>query len=104
MTQDNRNYELESAARAVRNDQPTTEEVREASGRIFQNLQGVAASAQQLEPIRGCEDVTRLLPAFAARQLSPERALLVQSHLHECANCRAVYVADYRTSAGVVGE
>lgn len=96
MTQENRNHDLESATRAVRNDQPTEEQLREASGRIWQNLQGVAASGQQLEPIRGCEDVTRLLSAFAAHQLSPERTLLVQSHLHECANCRAR--AEHRTS------
>lgn len=95
MTQDNRNHDLESAARVVRDDQPSAEQVREAGGRIWQSLQGTAAAAQQLEPIRGCEDVTRLLPAFAARQLSPARSLLIQSHLHECANCRAR--AEHRT-------
>ena len=95
MTQDNRNHDLESAARAVRNDQPSGDQLREAGGRIWQKLQGAAETAQQLQPIRGCEDIVRLLPAFAAHQLSPERALLVQSHLHECANCRAR--AEHRT-------
>jgi hypothetical protein len=88
MTQENRNHDLESAARAVRSDQPSIDEVHEAGARIWQSLQG-AAGAQEMEPIRGCEDVTRLLPAFGAKQLSPERMLLVRSHLHECANCRA---------------
>ena len=95
MTQDKRNHDLESAVYAVRNDEPTADQLREASGRVWQNLQGAAATAQELEPIRGCEDITRLLPAFAAHQLSPERALLVQSHLYECANCRAR--AEHRT-------
>ncbi len=89
MTQYNGKDDLERAARAVRNDEPLTGQVREAGARIWQNLQGFDASAQQTEPIRGCEDISRLLPAFAAHQLSPERMLLVETHLHECPNCRA---------------
>jgi hypothetical protein len=90
---DPRNYSdseknsFDSAVNAMRNDEPSAEELRGASGRVWQKLQGSAASPE-LELIRGCEDIVRLLPGFHAGELSPQRSLLVETHLRECVACR----------------
>ncbi len=87
-SKDSRNHpDLDSAVNAMRNDEPSAEELRTAGGRVWQKFQSTAAEAQP-ELIRGCEDIVRLLPAFHAGELSPQRALLVQTHLRECATCR----------------
>ena len=94
MTQNNndnvsRNHspDLESAVNAMRNDEPSAAEVQTAGGRIFQKLQA-SASETLPEAIRGCDDVMSLLPAYRAAELSPERALLVETHLRDCVTCR----------------
>src|SRR3954470_1365890 len=88
MTQDNRNHpDLDSAVNAMRNDEPSPEQIRGASARIFHNLQAETPAAQP-ELIQGCEDIVRLLPAYNAGELSGKRALLVAAHLHDCVSCR----------------
>ena len=87
-SKDNRNHpDLDSAVNAMHNDEPSAEELRGAGTRLWQKLQASAAEAGP-EIIRGCEDIVRLLPAFRAGGLSRERALLVETHLRECATCR----------------
>ena len=88
MTQNKNNHELEDAIRAVRQDEPTSEEIRTAAGHIMQKLEGSSAS-QQLDMIRGCEDVQRLLPAFNAGELAAGRAMVVEAHLRDCVSCRS---------------
>ena len=86
--QDNRNHpDLDAAVNAMRNDEPSAEEVRAAGSRVWQKFQATAAEAQP-ELIRGCEDIVRLLPALHAGELTSQRALLVETHLRECATCR----------------
>jgi FecR protein/Putative zinc-finger len=92
MTQDDssnpkKSPDLDSAVHAMRNDEPAAEELRQAGGRVWQKFQATAG-APAPELIHGCEDIVRLLPAFRAGELSPERALLVETHLRECATCR----------------
>lgn len=88
MTQNNSNHEFEDAVRAMKNDQPTDEQVRDAAGRLWTKVEGAAAAELQPEMIRGCDDIVRLLPRYSAGQLAPERAMLVKAHLRECAECR----------------
>ena len=88
MTQDNRNHpDLDSAINAMRNDEPSAENIRGASARIFHKLQTTAAETQP-ELIKGCDDIVRLLPPYHAGELSSQRALLVETHLRDCVNCR----------------
>jgi ferric-dicitrate binding protein FerR (iron transport regulator) len=86
MTQ--RNEDIESAIQAMKNDQPTKDEVQKASARVWQKL--AAASEPELQPvmIHGCEDVVKLLPAYSTGKLSAERRLVVKNHLRECVSCR----------------
>jgi FecR protein/Putative zinc-finger len=85
---DNRNNpDLDSAIHAMRNDEPSAEELRGAGGRVWQKLQATAAEAQP-QVIQGCDDILRLLPAFNAGELTVERKLLVETHLRECVTCR----------------
>jgi hypothetical protein len=91
MTQDksNRNPELQDAIEAVRRDEPDQQEFRAAAERVHQRVQVAGEKeAAAIEQIRGCEDIQKMLPAYAAGTLPAARALLVKAHLHECATCR----------------
>lgn len=88
MTKDNRNHpDIDSAVEAMRNTEPNAEQLRVASTRIFHCLQSTTAEAQP-ELIHGCDDIVRLLPLYNSGELSPQRTLLVETHLRDCVNCR----------------
>jgi len=84
MTHKNEN-DFERALHALRDDEPSAQELRQAGSRVWQRLQG---AKQQPELIQGCDDVRRLLPAYSAGELAPERELLIAAHLRECLTCR----------------
>ena len=81
---------LDHALTAMRAEQPDNETMNAAGARVWQRVSQVAsfASTAQVESIRGCEDVRTLLPQYSSGQLTSARALLVESHLHECVACR----------------
>ncbi|HZU29711.1 MAG TPA: FecR domain-containing protein [Candidatus Angelobacter sp.] len=80
---------LDKAVTAMRSDLPESETIHAAGERVWQRLSLEAtAAAEQVESIRGCGDVKSLLAQYRAGQLTPARALLVESHLLECAECR----------------
>ncbi|HEV7674261.1 MAG TPA: zf-HC2 domain-containing protein, partial [Candidatus Angelobacter sp.] len=81
---------LDQALNAMRAQQPDQETMNAAGERVWQRVSQVAsfASNAQVESIRGCDDVRSLLPQYRSGQLAPARALLVESHLHECVACR----------------
>jgi hypothetical protein len=81
---------LDEAIQAMRRDDPQESVAQAASERVWSKISGASAEADAVR-ISGCEDVRALIPAFRAQSLSRERALLVEDHLHECANCRRVY-------------
>jgi hypothetical protein len=85
----NRTFDLDSAVETMRNDIPAQKHVQEAGARVWSRLQSVDI-ATDVEQIRGCADVRRLLPGFLAGQLSASRSLLVDDHLRECHDCREV--------------
>jgi hypothetical protein len=88
MTQNDSNHEFDRAVRAMRDDQPNPEQVRDAASRLWKQLDGAEATQLQSGMIRGCEDIVQLLPAYHAGQLSSDRAALVKAHLSECCDCR----------------
>jgi ferric-dicitrate binding protein FerR (iron transport regulator) len=81
---------LDSALTAMCAEQPDHETMNAAGARVWQRVSQEAAfpSTAQVVSIRGCEDVRTLLPQYRSGQLAPARALLVESHLHECVACR----------------
>ncbi len=80
---------LDRALTAMRSELPDSETMSASGERAWQHLSQEASSAvAQVESIRGCEDVKKLLLQYRGGQLTPARALLVESHLHECAACR----------------
>ena len=80
---------LEQALASVRAEQPDSETMNAAGERVWQRIsQELAAPARQIETIRSCEDIRELLAQYRAGQLSAARALLVESHLHDCVACR----------------
>jgi hypothetical protein len=81
---------LEHALNAMRAEQPDQETMNAAGERVWQRVSQEAAfpSTAQVVSIRGCEDVRSLLPQYRNGTLAPARALLVESHLHECVSCR----------------
>ncbi|MGZ4897538.1 MAG: FecR domain-containing protein [Candidatus Angelobacter sp.] len=82
--------QLDNALTAMRAEQPDNETMNAAGDRVWQRVSQEAsfASPAQIVSIRGCEDVRTLLPQYRSGQLAPARALLVESHLHECVACR----------------
>src|SRR5690242_1627296 len=81
---------LDHALTAMRAEQPDHETMNAAGVRVWQRVSQAAAfpSTAQVVSIRGCDDVRALLPQYRAGQLASARALLVESHLHECPACR----------------
>jgi hypothetical protein len=79
---------LNHALTSVRSDMPDHETMSAAGNRVWQHLSEEAASAPQVESIRGCADVKKLLSQYNEGKLTSARALLVESHLHECSACR----------------
>lgn len=81
---------LEQATAALRGEQPGSAAMNTASERVWQRLsQEVPARAgAQVESIRGCEDVRKLLVQYRGGTLPSARALLVEAHLHDCVGCR----------------
>ncbi len=89
MTHDDRKPDLNEAIAAVRADAPGEKDVQDAGSRIWARMQASEAEAISAPaPIRGCEDVRTLLPAYVLGKLPAARALLVRDHLHECVDCR----------------
>ena len=82
--------QLDHALTAMRAEQPDHETMNAAGERVWQRVSQEAAfpSTVQVVSIRGCEDVRALLPQYRTGQLASARALLVESHLHECVACR----------------
>jgi hypothetical protein len=81
---------LEQATAALRADHPDSATMSTASERVWQRLSQEAAqvASVHVESISGCEDVRNLLAQYRGGELSPARALLVESHLHDCVGCR----------------
>ena len=82
--------QLDHALNAMRAEQPDHETMNAAGERVWQRVSQEAdfPSTAQVVSIRGCEDVRALLPQYRNGTLAPARALLVESHLHECVSCR----------------
>ncbi len=80
---------LNQALASVRSELPESAAMNAAGDRVWQQLSQEAATAPQVESIHGCEDVRRLLVQYRGGQLAPARALLVESHLLECVDCRS---------------
>jgi hypothetical protein len=80
---------LDHALTVMRAEQPDQETMNAAGERVWQRVnQEASFAAGQVESIRCCEDIRTLLPQYRTGQLTPARALLVESHLHECVACR----------------
>ncbi len=79
---------LDQSLAALRAEMPDQETIHAAGSRVWQRLSEEATALPQVESIRGCVDVRNLLIQYRAGQLAPARALLVESHLHECVACR----------------
>ncbi len=88
MSETMRNEELvERATAAIRQDAEGLDAMRvdAALGRVRERL-GVAPEIHGA--VLGCADIQRLLPAFLAGTLTPDRELLVADHSRSCIACR----------------
>jgi hypothetical protein len=83
---------LDQAISELGREQPDTKTLSQSVERVWQRLQtgeGQEVASSALEPIRGCDDIRSLVPAFHQRELPPARALIVEDHLRECVSCRS---------------
>src|ERR1700730_12762388 len=96
---------LDQAISELRAEQPDAKALSASAERVWQKVQvglGDEATANALQPIRGCADIRALLPAFHQQELAPARALIVEDHLRECVSCRSYAhgrAVDGKTSA-----
>lgn len=79
---------LDEAVAAVRDDLPPAAEAEAAASRALARIAQELAIQGTVETIRGCADVRALLPALRQGTLPPQRTLVVEDHLRECAGCR----------------
>jgi hypothetical protein len=87
-----KNEYLDRAISELRSEEPDSKTLSASADRVWQKLQvaeGEESASNALQPIRGCDDVRALLPAFHQGELAAARALLVEDHLRECASCRS---------------
>src|SRR6266853_694172 len=86
----NPNEQLDQALSAMRAEQPASDVMSSAGERVWQLVSQEASLpiGAPVESIRGCDDIRKLLPDYRSGQLVPARALLVESHLHDCVACR----------------
>src|SRR5271169_2788531 len=83
---------LDQAISELRAEQPDAKVLSASAERVWQKLQaglGDEATANTLQSIRGCADISALLPALHQQALAPARALIVEDHLKECVSCRS---------------
>lgn len=86
---DNPQERLEQALAAMRSDQPDSETISAAGERVWQRVgRELSGPVRPVESIRSCADILELLPQYRSGGLAPARALLVESHLHDCVACR----------------
>src|SRR5438270_6181081 len=93
MNNDKKNLNLDDAIQAMRRDEAPESVAQAATARAWKKISGGEALGEAVR-ISGCEDIRALLPVFRARDLSAERILLVEDHLHECVDCRRAYQQD----------
>ena len=86
---------LDKATKAMRDAQPEAAQLSSSAANVAKKLGSVLIEDAM---IQGCEDVQPLLAAYRAGTLPESRALLVESHLHECGAC----LRKFRGSAGAV--
>src|SRR3954464_10810105 len=95
MNNDKKNQNpLDQAINAMRRDEAPESVAQAAAANAWKKISGGEAVNDNTVRISGCEDVRSLLPAFRAKTLPAERALLVEDHLHECVPCRQAYQHD----------
>lgn len=87
---------LDLAVKAMRDDVPQNDAVQASADRVWQRVNAAsAASVMEHADLASCAGVRAELNAQRSGKKNSARALLVESHLHECANCRA-YAAGER--------
>jgi hypothetical protein len=83
---------LDQAVSEIRGEEVDAKTLAASAERVWQRLQNAAGEELltiSAQPIRGCDDVRAILPAFHGKHLSPARALIVEDHLRECPACRS---------------
>jgi hypothetical protein len=82
---------LRNAVQSLQNDEPDAAQIAESARRVAHRLDmdgvGELAAGSEMEAIRNCEDVQRLLQSYQAGTLSNARSLLIKAHLRDCGAC-----------------
>ena len=82
---------LRTAIQSLQNDEPDAAQVAASAGRVADRLGmdavGELSASSEMEAIRSCEDVQRLMHSYRAGTLSNARSLLIEAHLRDCGAC-----------------
>ena len=83
--------DLDKGIMAMRNNEPSAEQVEDAAARVLQNLQAEHSKVvpyPAIDRIQSCDDFRSLIPAYLTSSLTPSRKLLFEDHMNECVLCR----------------
>lgn len=90
---------LDDAIKAMREDAPQMSTLDASADRVWQRItEATGTAVLEHADLASCEGIRSELSAQRHGQKNAARAMLVESHLHECANCRA-YAAGDRSQA-----
>jgi hypothetical protein len=82
---------LRTAVESLQSDEPDAAQITASARRVADRLgmDGVVElmSSPEMETIRNCDDVKRLMPSYQAGTLSKARSLLIKAHLRDCGVC-----------------
>ncbi|MBD3868182.1 MAG: FecR domain-containing protein [Acidobacteria bacterium] len=83
---------LDQTLDRIRNDEPEQAAIEGSADRTWQAMSEFLEDEQNRSPqaieLRHCEDYRQLIPAYIARELSEDRALLLKDHSRDCLPCR----------------
>ena len=95
-------HEFDRVVSQIREEHVADDVVDQAAKRIFANISAERAVDDAGQRLRVCADFQELIPAYAAKRLTPARALLMEDHLHACVACRHALEAARGETAPVV--
>ena len=82
---------LRTAIQSLQNDEPDAAQVaasaRRVADRLGMDAVGELTASSEMEAIRSCEDVQRLIHSYRAGTISNARSLLIEAHLRGCGAC-----------------
>ncbi len=84
-----KNDELDRVISEIRSQGLSQAQMEKSAQRVWQRIESATAAVPASEASSGCAAIRADVPLLRRGPLSPARRLIVETHLRECASCRA---------------